>query len=274
MRDFSALPARLLAALVGLSLFAAAVLPSWPAVTVVFFALIGGRGAYEASRLLDPDLSRVAAWGTGAACAGATVAVGVHWPFFPAFLLLPLVVQGMFHLMERGPEDAGKGIAGVGGVSLVLALGMGLLCRHRIEAAGFFPVLIPFFICWLGDTAAYFTGCAFGRHKLLPRVSPNKSWEGVFAGLVGSMAGAVVAGHLGAGLPCWEMAVLGLAGGSVAVVGDLIESALKRDAGVKDSGKLLPGHGGVLDRFDSAVAVAPLTWVWLVADGLLGGGAV
>lgn len=269
MSDFASLGVRVLAALVGLSLFAAAVLPSWPVVTVAFFALIAARGGYEASRLLDPGLSRVSAWAHGAACAGAAVAVGTGWTFFPAALFLLLIVHGSLHLLRLGPENSGRGVAGVVGVSLVLVLGMGLLCRHRIEAAGFFPVLVPFFICWMGDTAAYFMGCAAGRHKLLPGVSPNKSWEGFFAGLAGAAVGAVLAGHLGAGLPLWEMALLGLAGGALAAVGDLMESALKRDAGVKDSGRLLPGHGGVLDRFDSVTAVAPLTWIWLVAHGIL-----
>ena len=121
-------------------------------------------------------------------------------------------------------------------------------------------------IVWIADTAAYFTGRAFGRRKLAPEVSPGKTWEGVYGGLaaVAIYALALVplaagAGFAGANSPLavilWIAAALALA--AISVVGDLCESLLKRQAGVKDSGRLFPGHGGVLDRIDALLAAMP-----------------
>ncbi len=115
-------------------------------------------------------------------------------------------------------------------------------------------------VSWAADTAAYYTGRAFGRHKMAPRVSPGKSWEGA----VGSLAGAVVFGILY--LPRAVDLSLPLAAGIAAAAnvagqaGDLAESALKRGAGVKDSGTMLPGHGGWLDRVDSSLFTVPLVY--------------
>lgn len=111
---------------------------------------------------------------------------------------------------------------------------------------------------WLGDTGAYFTGKFLGRHKLHPRVSPNKTWEGAIGGLVGSAVGALVVARLLhlpiATLPALVYAVVG---GAIAQMGDLAESLIKRSFGVKDSGTLLPGHGGLLDRIDALIVALP-----------------
>ncbi len=114
---------------------------------------------------------------------------------------------------------------------------------------------------WLGDTGAYYVGRRFGRHKLAPRISPGKSWEGAVASLV--LATAVIAIIMPqvvlVSVPF--AAVFGLVGNMAGQVGDLAESALKRGAGVKDSGTLLPGHGGVLDRIDSTLFTLPVAYV-------------
>jgi phosphatidate cytidylyltransferase len=112
-------------------------------------------------------------------------------------------------------------------------------------------------------------GVALGKNKLLPKVSPKKSWEGFFGGLAGSVTGSLVVGHM-AGIDTIPLLVLGFAGGIAGVYGDLFESALKRDADIKDSGMILMGHGGILDRFDSAVAVAPVALVILHLFGIAG----
>lgn len=110
---------------------------------------------------------------------------------------------------------------------------------------------------WAADIAAYVVGSQWGRRQIAPRISPGKTWEGTIAGIA---AAALVAVGIGAlfGLPRVSVAVSALALGPVAFLGDLAESALKRHAGVKDSGTILPGHGGVLDRVDSLLAVGPL----------------
>lgn len=120
-------------------------------------------------------------------------------------------------------------------------------------------------LVWAGDTAAYYAGKAFGRHRLAPRVSPSKTWEGAAASLVASLIFGLV--YLGRFLPqvSWlEAVALTAVAGVAGQLGDLAESALKRGAHVKDSGELLPGHGGFLDRLDSSLFTLPVVYVWLV----------
>ena len=117
------------------------------------------------------------------------------------------------------------------------------------------------------DTFSYFGGKLMGRRKIAPLTSPNKTWEGFVTGLVGGTAGVVAAGLIMGWIAWWQSIVLGLVICLTAYLGDLFESMLKRDAGVKDSGTILMGHGGVLDRFDSllfASVGAYFTTAWLV----------
>ena len=144
--------------------------------------------------------------------------------------------------------------------------------------AGFAVVAFPLAVTWINDTFAYFGGRKFGKHKLIPRVSPGKTREGTIAGLIGSILTAYLYGHfvfeLWLGLPFGLVA--GLIGGVLlsagAVIGDLAESLLKREAGVKDSGTLLPGHGGVLDRFDALYFTLPIAYWFLLGVLHFGGG--
>lgn len=139
-------------------------------------------------------------------------------------------------------------------------------------------VLFPIAITWFNDSCAYFVGRAAGRHKLIPAVSPGKTVEGAVAGLVGSMLAGFVFSHwiFGAWLGVPMSALAGLGGGFVvsvaAQLGDLAESLFKREAGVKDSGHLLPGHGGLLDRFDALFFTIPIAyWFLRIALPYLGG---
>lgn len=130
--------------------------------------------------------------------------------------------------------------------------------------AGATLILIMFVAVWTCDSAAYFVGVNLGKHKLFPRVSPKKSWEGAIAGLLASVIVFI-------GLCTWLMpsfglfnaAACGLIAGIFGQIGDLVESLLKRDAIVKDSGGILPGHGGIFDRFDSMLFVAPLVMIYI-----------
>ncbi|MGI8913759.1 MAG: phosphatidate cytidylyltransferase [Chloroflexota bacterium] len=108
------------------------------------------------------------------------------------------------------------------------------------------------------DSGAYFTGRALGRHLLSPRVSPKKTVEGLFGGLVAAAAVGAAAALLALGRPWWQGVLIGVAGGLAAVLGDLLESLVKRQLNVKDSSRLIPGHGGVLDRIDSLLFVIPV----------------
>ena len=144
--------------------------------------------------------------------------------------------------------------------------------------AGFSVVAFPLAVTWINDTFAYFGGRKFGKHKLIARVSPGKTREGTIAGLIGSVLTAVLYGHFvfeqWLGLPFGMLA--GVVGGVLisagAVIGDLAESLLKREAGVKDSGALLPGHGGVLDRFDALYFTLPVAYWFLYVVLQYGGG--
>jgi phosphatidate cytidylyltransferase len=117
---------------------------------------------------------------------------------------------------------------------------------------------------WASDTFAYFIGKAFGKRKLCPHISPGKTVEGLFGGLAGSLIVAVSVG-LAVKLPIVHSAILGLIIGTLAPLGDLVESVFKRFSGVKDSGKIFPGHGGVLDRFDSIFFVIPAAYYYIRA---------
>jgi len=116
------------------------------------------------------------------------------------------------------------------------------------------PLLTFIALIWTNDTGAYIVGKPLGKHKLMPRVSPGKSWEGLIGGVV---LAAIVSG----GLMGWEWVWVGALLGVVATAGDLVESAWKRGHAIKDSGSILPGHGGVLDRFDGFLFAAPVFFV-------------
>jgi phosphatidate cytidylyltransferase len=149
---------------------------------------------------------------------------------------------------------------------LVLGLGLDLLwiCAHSLVylyfAYGWEILFYLLSLVWIADIGAYFSGRRFGRHKLAPAISPGKTWEGFAGGLLANLVWIVAIYQMSSG---WGMSLphfvlIGVITSMISVVGDLFESILKREAGVKDSGKLLPGHGGILDRIDSIIAAAPV----------------
>lgn len=131
-------------------------------------------------------------------------------------------------------------------------------------------LLILFVTVWVCDSAAYFVGMSIGKHKLFPRVSPKKSWEGAIGGLIAAvLAFYFMSSMMLPALDPIHGIVCGLIVGVFGPVGDLVESLLKRDAVVKDSGGILPGHGGVFDRFDSMLFAAPLVLLYLYLDNII-----
>ena len=135
----------------------------------------------------------------------------------------------------------------------------GLVYLHAIEQGGWI-LLYMLTLVWVADIGAYFCGKRLGKRKLAPTISPGKTWEGVLGGLVSNLLWILIVYQIsgGWGIGLVPFIVVGLATSLISVVGDLFESILKREAGVKDSGKLLPGHGGMLDRIDSVIAASPV----------------
>lgn len=217
----------------------------------------------------DPRIQTLAAWGWGLTVALTVVSLAVViWrpgPGGPALGSAGATVAGFLYgggtlafalLLRTLPEGVGGGPLGV-----------------RWEGA--FVVMFPLIVTWIGDSGAYFVGRRFGRRKLIPSVSPGKSVEGAWGGLAAAGVAAVLL-HLlvlrhvpGLGLSLPVVTVIGLLLGVTAQVGDLAESVLKREAGVKDSGSLLPGHGGILDRFDAILFTVPLCWILFELGRLL-----
>ncbi|MFH2004311.1 MAG: phosphatidate cytidylyltransferase [Bacteroidota bacterium] len=134
----------------------------------------------------------------------------------------------------------------------------------KIYLWGGYTIITIFATIWICDTAAYFGGKFLGKHKLFERVSPNKTWEGAIAGFLFAIVAAVAAKYfLLEYFTLQDAIVLGVIVGIFGQLGDLVESLLKRDAGIKDSSSLIPGHGGVLDRFDSLLFVSPVFYLYL-----------
>ena len=165
-----------------------------------------------------------------------------------------------------------------------IALPLGCLVQIREQASGAFLLLYLLLLVWAGDVFAYFVGRTLGRHLMSPRVSPKKTWEGALASMIASIgvsmllynyalpiSTALLNAHLiekKDGLfalekaPLWPIILLSAAINIAAQLGDLVESLIKRGAGVKDSGTLLPGHGGMLDRIDALIFAAPVLWYY------------
>ena len=184
--------------------------------------------------------------------------------FIFVFALWLLVVFRLFHFSRQGhAKDAMPGngpLAWLDGYFVLLPTALGLLILKLNDPSSPQLLLIFFFTIWSADTGAYLAGRTWGKHKLAPAISPGKTIEGLLGGVVAALIAATLAGVLVLELPMeklvpWLFAIVLVT--LFSVVGDLFESIYKRRAGLKDSGKLLPGHGGVLDRIDSACAALP-----------------
>ncbi len=269
----SALGQRITTALVLGGLILAAMFLSPPRIWAMVMLVVALAAAYEWSKLVGLERSRRLAF-TGVVlgvCAlllfmdGAGFARG--WPDHVVFVvcgtatLFWLAIAPAW-LRADWPTGPRPYMAAAGGVVLIGAW----VALVELQARSPWLVLAAMAVVWIADTAAYFTGRKFGRRKLAPTISPGKSWEGVAGGLVAVGVYALLlvgfASNAGYDGPRGPVAVAGfvlllVSLGAISMVGDLYESLLKRHAGVKDSGSLLPGHGGVLDRIDALVAAMP-----------------
>ncbi len=147
---------------------------------------------------------------------------------------------------------------------IMIALPLSLL-NYIMYADGYNPylVLALFIIIWVNDTGAYITGVTFGKHRLFERISPKKSWEGFLGGALFSLAAGFVLSQFIPQLSLIEWLIFSIIVVVAGTFGDLTESLLKRTLGVKDSGNVIPGHGGILDRFDSLLLASPVIFIYL-----------
>lgn len=177
------------------------------------------------------------------------------------FLFLVFLIVFINELLRGNPEQGLLNAAAnlFGTVYIGFMFAYILMVRLMPGGDGLFYILFTILVTWCNDTGAYFVGSTLGKHKLSPRISPNKSIEGSIGGLIGGLICTWVLAFLfhKRVLPLIILGVLVVVAGQI---GDLIESIIKRNAGVKDSGTFLPGHGGLLDRFDSLLLAAPIVY--------------
>lgn len=235
----------------------------------ILVTLIVGLAAWECSQIFRRSQLQPAIPITIAGA--AALALGREWNGFdsaPWLVSLVLLTSMIFHMVayERGRDQAGTDYA----VTLVSALYPGWLGAYLISIrslpGGAWWLLLVLPTVWLADSGAYFIGRAYGKRPLSPRLSPKKTWEGYLGGIVVGTVGAVGLAYL---WPIWsgpefsisplQAGLLGLLLSTITPLGDLGESMIKRQSGVKDSSNLIPGHGGVFDRIDS--------WLWAALLG-------
>ena len=183
-------------------------------------------------------------------------------------LLLALIVWYVFWMRARVPD---VGVSFFGAAYCGMLLSGIIVVREALPAPwGGVLVLGILLSVWANDSFAYLVGSKFGKHKLAPRTSPKKSWEGFFAGLAGSAVfWCLMTLVPGVAMSIPQAILFGLASGLMGVLGDLAESRIKRNSGFKDSGTIMPGHGGLLDRCDSLFLVAVTSAILLVAGGCI-----
>ncbi len=173
------------------------------------------------------------------------------------------LIMNIFYLVKVYPSFTFTDLSATFFSSIYVGWLMSHIYLLSQTSSGFHFVLLVLAATWSTDTCAYFVGTNFGRHRLAPVLSPKKSVEGAVGGVAGSVIASVLVGYLSQHMPIINYVVVGLLAGTIGQIGDLAESALKRLAGVKDSGNVIPGHGGILDRFDSLILTAPVVYYFL-----------
>ncbi len=257
---------RILTALIGLVVFFTVVLTHhyvlYTAVGILIFGML-----YEMYRVITVGrflkltgyLSGLVIW--------LGYLFGVH-----IFAMYTVCILFMLAMIAMHGKVSAKKVLSVGFITLFISVCMMALVLIRRKCDQY-TLILPFIVAWLTDTGAYFAGSLFGKHKLAPNISPKKTVEGAVGGLVLAVLGsvayifimvAIFAGSTPIVSVIIRFAVLGLVGSIIAQLGDLALSCIKRDFKKKDYGAILPGHGGILDRFDSVLFVTPVVYYMML----------
>jgi phosphatidate cytidylyltransferase len=243
----------------------------------VLAALIAGLAAFEYGQLAKASGINIPTWWTIPSVAMIFVAAfawpgDTQLPLLTALGFLLFGLNGFLRPLKQVLPETAAGLFGLAYIAYPLSLLPQIWSRDDGK-----PLLLFLMVCvWAGDIAALYVGKNLGKRKLAPRLSPGKTWEGSIASLLGSMlAGAAVfwvgdllsaRGNMVLHIeePLWQVLLLAVVLNAAAQIGDLLESAIKRGADVKDSGTMLPGHGGILDRIDALLLAAPVLWYCLL----------
>ena len=202
-----------------------------------------------------------------------SIILNVYFNFVEFYVLLlfaSIIILIVELFRNRASAIINVGVTFLGVLYLGLFSSSILLIREifsqskLLYAEGGYLIISIMVAIWICDSAAFFIGSAFGKHKLFPRVSPNKSWEGAIAGFLFAVISMISAKALFLDvLTLTDAIIIGIVVGSIGQMGDLVESLVKRDTGVKDSSAIIPGHGGIFDRFDSLLFTAPVIYIYL-----------
>lgn len=249
------------------------VLPPLATMALIALAILGG--AWEWSAFLHPHRKTVRV--AYVCLIGLGLFVGWQASQAPGQLVTLMTVAFLWWCTALAwvigaPARGGSVTVAMAGVFSLIPCGVALMALRQDTMMGAIILLFSLVVILAADVAAYFAGHRWGRRKLAPQVSPGKTWEGVVGGVCGALLVASL-GAYGLGWPVWAIAPLAVVTAGFSIVGDLTESLMKRHTGLKDSGSVFPGHGGLLDRLDSLSAGLPIWVLGLSYLGLLAGGA-
>ena len=270
MIRLSNLGTRVLVAVIGIPLIIAVCIIG--KIPFLLFALaIGVVSFYEFSKMMSSKQHSVNLyWGFVSV---AVLIINTYFRFIDFHTLMLIIIPLLLLIeMTRNKNSAVSNL----GSTFIGIFYIGLFASSLVSLREFYDysyftysqggylIISVFVSIWLCDSGAYFIGTALGTHKILPRVSPHKSWEGAVAGFIFSTIGMLAARFLVLDfLSTVDAAAIGIIIGTLGQAGDFVESMIKRDADVKDSSSILPGHGGIFDRFDSILFSAPLIYLYL-----------
>ena len=208
---------------------------------------------------------------------GLLTAVGIYFSSFLFFenlelahffincsllLILSIFCFEIFKKSEPNFNNIALTLTGLMYIALPMSLTL-FLIHDTINEYDYSLLLSVFILIWLSDTGGYVIGVRFGKHKLHEKISPKKSWEGAFGSLIFSIIGSIILSLMFTQMNSTEWVVLAIVVSAASLLGDLVESYLKRSVNIKDSGRILPGHGGILDRIDSALFVIPTVYIYI-----------